>query len=194
MTDDTPQAATVTIPYDHLMTILRGGYPLATKAELNALIEPPKPPAYERDAADDLAFMLARAAREEAAFPVLVGMPGDYKGGLLAWFFVHAIRQHVRDALNVATNQLRGVREPQAPECIGIGPGKVLYDQKPVAWRVKDFADGWIMFTDELTAKHHADTTGAIMQSLAIVEEYKPVKPCNGAERTPWKGTGDYYS
>jgi len=47
----------------------------------------------------------------------------------------------------------------------------------PVAWRVKDFADGWILFNSEAAAKHEADAMGgALMQSLV------PAPPTKGGE------------
>lgn len=39
---------------------------------------------------------------------------------------------------------------------------------RPVAWRVKDFADGWIIFQDEAAAHHEAEVTGALMQGLYV--------------------------
>lgn len=32
---------------------------------------------------------------------------------------------------------------------------------KPFAWAVKDFADGWIFYTDEVRARREADTMGS---------------------------------
>lgn len=36
----------------------------------------------------------------------------------------------------------------------------------PVAWRVKDFADGWIVFNDKESAMQEARETGAAIQVL----------------------------
>lgn len=40
--------------------------------------------------------------------------------------------------------------------------------KRPVAWRVKDFADGWIIFQDEAQAYEEAERTGALMQGLYV--------------------------
>lgn len=40
--------------------------------------------------------------------------------------------------------------------------------KRPVAWRVKDFADGWIIFQDEEAAYREAERTGAVMQGLYV--------------------------
>lgn len=37
---------------------------------------------------------------------------------------------------------------------------------EPVAWRVKDFADGWILFHDELGARLEAEGAGNLVQPL----------------------------
>jgi hypothetical protein len=42
--------------------------------------------------------------------------------------------------------------------------------KRPVAWRVKAFADGWILFDDEAAANRHAEDTGALMQGLYVRE------------------------
>lgn len=38
--------------------------------------------------------------------------------------------------------------------------------KRPVAFRVKDFADGWIVFQNEADASQEAERTGAMMQGL----------------------------
>lgn len=63
------------------------------------------------------------------------------------------------------------------PEDFGIG-GKAADEferlraarlsTRPVAWRVKDLADGWIIFQDEAKAYHEAERTGALMQGLYV--------------------------
>lgn len=40
--------------------------------------------------------------------------------------------------------------------------------KRPVAFRVKDFADGWILFTDEKAAYDESERTGALMQGLYV--------------------------
>lgn len=40
--------------------------------------------------------------------------------------------------------------------------------KRPVAWRVKDFADGWIVFQDEEAANREVEQTGAVMQGLYV--------------------------
>jgi hypothetical protein len=41
-----------------------------------------------------------------------------------------------------------------------------IAEAAPVAWRVKDFADGWIVYGSEKEARFVADETGAVMQPL----------------------------
>lgn len=40
--------------------------------------------------------------------------------------------------------------------------------KRPVAWRVKDYADSWIIFQDEKAARDEAEKTGALMQGLYV--------------------------
>jgi hypothetical protein len=40
--------------------------------------------------------------------------------------------------------------------------------KRPVAWRVKDYADGWIIFQDEEAAYKCHEETGALMQGLYV--------------------------
>ena len=40
--------------------------------------------------------------------------------------------------------------------------------KRPVAFRVKDYADGWIIFQDEQQANDYADKTGALIQGLYV--------------------------
>ena len=39
-------------------------------------------------------------------------------------------------------------------------------EEKPVAWRVKDYADGWIFFLSEPMAKDVAEPSGALIEPL----------------------------
>ncbi len=39
-------------------------------------------------------------------------------------------------------------------------------EQKPVAWRGRDFADGWILFETKEAADRHNDATGAYIEPL----------------------------
>jgi hypothetical protein len=48
---------------------------------------------------------------------------------------------------------------------------RVVPMREPVAWRVKDFADGWILFSNENGASRYASETGALMQALAAQED-----------------------
>lgn len=41
---------------------------------------------------------------------------------------------------------------------------------KAVAWRVKDFADGWIIFQNEKAAQKEADDTDSDMQALGVLD------------------------
>ena len=40
--------------------------------------------------------------------------------------------------------------------------------KRPVAWRVKDYADSWIIFQDEADANREAEATGALIQGLYV--------------------------
>lgn len=40
--------------------------------------------------------------------------------------------------------------------------------KRPVAFRVKDYGDGWIIFQDEKQAYLYAEKTGALMQGLYV--------------------------
>lgn len=40
--------------------------------------------------------------------------------------------------------------------------------KRPVAFRVKDFADGWMLFQDEESAYKASEDTGALMQGLYV--------------------------
>jgi hypothetical protein len=40
--------------------------------------------------------------------------------------------------------------------------------KRPVAWRVRDYANGWIIFQDEKEAYDYAEKTGALMQGLYV--------------------------
>lgn len=37
-----------------------------------------------------------------------------------------------------------------------------------VAWRCKDYADGWIIFQDERAARRYQKETGCLMQALFL--------------------------
>lgn len=41
---------------------------------------------------------------------------------------------------------------------------------KPVAWRVKDYGDGWTYFRHETSARREAEATGSVMQPLIPLE------------------------
>lgn len=45
---------------------------------------------------------------------------------------------------------------------------------EPVAWRVKDYADGWIMFHDESAALREVAETGGLMQPLYLAAPPSP--------------------
>ena len=40
--------------------------------------------------------------------------------------------------------------------------------KRPVAWRVKDYADGWIIFQDEAAAYKEHEATGGLLQGLYV--------------------------
>lgn len=46
--------------------------------------------------------------------------------------------------------------------------GNVKLQKRPVAWRVKDYADRWIIFQDEGDAFQQAQDSGAVMQGLYV--------------------------
>ncbi len=39
-------------------------------------------------------------------------------------------------------------------------------ETQPVAWRVKDYADGWVRYGTEAEAKREAKRTGALIEPL----------------------------
>jgi hypothetical protein len=41
-------------------------------------------------------------------------------------------------------------------------------ERKPVAWRVKDFADGWIIFQNPADAARYHEDTGALIEELYV--------------------------
>ncbi len=55
----------------------------------------------------------------------------------------------------------------------------------PVAWRVKDFADGWILFRNQDDAYRYAEETGSLMvQGLYVRDGRK----AGGGDETMPKG------
>ena len=42
--------------------------------------------------------------------------------------------------------------------------------REPVAWRCKDFADGWILFHERRMAEIYQEQTGCLMQALYSIE------------------------
>jgi len=59
-------------------------------------------------------------------------------------------RKQAIDAANAARERMRPLKK------------------RPVAWRVKDFADGWIIFQDEEAANREAEATGAAIHGLYV--------------------------
>lgn len=47
---------------------------------------------------------------------------------------------------------------------------------RPVAWRVKDHADGWIIYQDEQAAYKAAEWSGALMQGLYVRDGSAPTE------------------
>lgn len=57
-----------------------------------------------------------------------------------------------------------------------------------VAWRCKDYADGWIIYQDEEPAAIYQDQSGCLVQTLVVGEAVKlrvPKRP------NPWAAAGD---
>lgn len=54
---------------------------------------------------------------------------------------------------------------------------------EPVAWRCKDFADGWILYDSELRARDYKVKTGCLMQPLYSTPPAAPVQPEYGYMR-----------
>lgn len=52
--------------------------------------------------------------------------------------------------------------------CQNSNHGRPRLAKRPVAWRVKDYADGWIIFQNEAAAYKEAEATGALMQGLYV--------------------------
>ena len=55
-------------------------------------------------------------------------------------------------------------------------PEELKLAKRPVAWRVRDCADGWIIYQDEETAYWDAEQRGALMQGL-YVRDGTPLTP-----------------
>lgn len=72
--------------------------------------------------------------------------------------------------LRMADKLAERVRELEAQveqlKAVIVADTHVLLSKRPVAFRVKDFADGWILFDDEETANITAEKMGALMQGL----------------------------
>lgn len=66
----------------------------------------------------------------------------------------------------MATN-VRDTMPPGWPEG-GEAASLLRLVKRPVAWRVKDFADGWIIFQDEAAAYKLHEETGCAMQGLYV--------------------------
>ncbi len=55
-------------------------------------------------------------------------------------------------------------------ELMPTGDHKItVTERKPVAWRVKDFADGWILCHSEAEAKREAESAGNLIQALGVI-------------------------
>lgn len=56
-------------------------------------------------------------------------------------------------------------------------------EAKPVAWRVHDWADGWILFNNEARAKHEAENSTGVIQPLYASPRPEAVEDAVKAER-----------
>lgn len=66
-------------------------------------------------------------------------------------------------------------------------------EKQPVAWRVHDWADGWILFDNEARARHEADnSTGVIEPLFATAIRARGEAPNAGANYRD-TSTGDEY-
>ena len=52
-----------------------------------------------------------------------------------------------------------------------------LVEPEPVAWRVRDYADGWIIFKNFEAAKRTADDGGALIEPLYAMHAAKETQP-----------------
>jgi len=72
--------------------------------------------------------------------------------------------------LRMADKLAERVRELEGPvdqlKAVVVADTHHLLSKRPVAFRVKDFADGWMIYQDEAEANHEAERTGALMQGL----------------------------
>ena len=48
------------------------------------------------------------------------------------------------------------------------------FSDEPVAWRCKDYADGWIIYQDEGAARRYQSETGCLMQDLHFIIKTTP--------------------
>lgn len=61
-----------------------------------------------------------------------------------------------------------GMEERRKAVGLDAEPERPTLAKRPVAWRMKDYADGWIVFQDEEMANRMAEETGAVLQGLYV--------------------------
>jgi len=68
--------------------------------------------------------------------------------------------------------------------------------KRPVMWRVKDYADGWILFRNEESAVHASELMGALLQGLYIRDGLSPTEKIDlestGAPAIKWFKVEDF--
>ena len=80
---------------------------------------------------------------------------------------VRAARSALALASAPRSDEVAGLKaEIDRLKAIIVSDTHVLLTKRPVAFRVKDYADGWILFDDEETANLTAEKMGAHMQGL----------------------------
>ena len=58
---------------------------------------------------------------------------------------------------------------------------------RPVAWRVHDYADGWILYGNEEAAKLESESSGALMQGLYVRDGTSPAHTEIERELGDWR-------
>ncbi len=71
------------------------------------------------------------------------------------------------EALRAEIKKLQAIASEQRIEIEQLR-SQVRLKKRPVAYRVKDYGDGWIVFQDEREAYDYAEKTGGLMQGLYV--------------------------
>lgn len=104
-----------------------------------------------------------RGPDNETLIDWLPAQPGEAMSGEA---FLYKLTDAILALINPSQQGLGAAGEdyglPELP-CADAGPDS---PRSPVAWRVKDFADGWILFHTEAEARREAEGAGNLVQPL----------------------------